>query len=45
MESLEFTKSKNGDGLRIKMQEKVPPLVFTKQVLMFMEQLFRPKMV
>ena len=45
MHSLEFTKSKNGDGLRIKMQEKVPPLVFTKQVLTFLEQLFRPKMV
>lgn len=45
LQNLEFTKSKNGDGLRIKMQEKVPPLVFTKQVLTFLEQLFRPKMV
>ena len=41
LDHLEFIKSKNGDGIRIRPKGTILPLPFTKQVLSFLEQLFR----
>ena len=40
-ESVRFTKSKNGDGLRIRCPEKLTPLAFARQALTFFTSLLR----
>ena len=43
LDTLEFVKSKNGDGLRIKPRGTITPVLFTQQVLSFLEHLFSPQ--